>query len=114
MLFINRDGILIQAKKNTITRTEFQECDGTFINEFSIEFDNHECVCAGSLAITFISVCGQSINKQMLFVHSLAQYIVTLLFHLELVIHDFNFLYIFTTRECSLQTPGVGINIKSL
>ena len=112
MLFINRDGIFIQAQKNTVTRTEFQECDGTFINEFSLEFDNHEYVCPGSLAITFISVCGQSINKQMLFVHSLAQYIVILLFHLEL--HDFNFLYIFTTRECSLQTPGVGINIKSL
>ena len=24
-----------------MTRTEFQECDETFINEFSIKFDNH-------------------------------------------------------------------------
>ena len=37
--------IVIRANRHTISRTEFQECGGTFITEFSIEFDNHEYVC---------------------------------------------------------------------
>lgn len=32
--------------------TKFQECDGTLINEFSIKFDNHEYVSAGSLVFS--------------------------------------------------------------
>ena len=49
-----RKSIVIRANRHTITRTEFQECHvgETFFNEFSIEFDNHEYVCAGSLAFS--------------------------------------------------------------
>ena len=42
--------IVIRANRHTITRTEFQVCNGTFINKFRIVFDNHEYVCAASLA----------------------------------------------------------------
>ena len=47
-----RKNFVIRANRHTITRTEFQECDGTLINEFGIEFDNREDVCAGSLAFS--------------------------------------------------------------
>ena len=41
-----RKRIVIRANRHAITRTEFQEYDGTFINEFSIECDNLEyCLC---------------------------------------------------------------------
>ena len=39
--------LIIRVNRHTITRTKFQERDGTF-NEFSVEFDNNERVCAGS------------------------------------------------------------------
>ena len=45
-----RKSIVIRANRYTITQTEFQKYDETFINEFIIEFDNHEYVSAGSFA----------------------------------------------------------------
>ena len=41
---MKRKSIVIRANRHTITGTEFQECDGMFINVFSIEFDNYDYV----------------------------------------------------------------------
>lgn len=44
-----------------MTRTEFQECDETFINEFSIKFDNHGYEQKdGLVAIKYIHVLRDS------------------------------------------------------
>ena len=47
-----RKNIVTRANRFTLTRTEFQDCDVTFINVFSIEFDNDEYVCAGSFVFS--------------------------------------------------------------
>ena len=57
--------IVIRVNRHTITRTEFQVCNGTFINKFSIVFDNHEYVCAASLAFLNFQYCLWAVSKQI-------------------------------------------------